>query len=93
MKKWISISVLSIVLLVGCSNNTNTTDNNEAPANTLPRDSEEIKNDSDRDFQGRDSNNRMEENIYRDNGETNNLNENPQTEIIEDINQENNVEK
>lgn len=55
-KKALPLLVLSGVLLVGCTNNDTIRDNNDTPMEDVRDDAREIKDDVERDFEGRDHN-------------------------------------
>ena len=99
-KKGLSLFVVAGVLLVGCTNNT-ATNNNETPAEDVRDNARHWENDVKRDIEdgnfddGHGNRDQTGANQTENNGnktEMNNDNKNHQVEIIEDLDRENHVE-
>ena len=106
-KKMLPLVVLSGILLVGCNNNGAVPNNNETPMEDIGDDARQWNNDVERNVEDRNNdngntnnngetngtNNGMNTDGNNTNGEnTNGIDNNPEVDIIEDLNRENDVE-
>ena len=85
-KKALPLIGLSGILLVGCNNNGDVPNNNETPMQDVREDTNQWQNNND---------GNVNDNGNNPNRDGNNLNENdnPQVEIIEDLNRKNDIQE
>ena len=86
-KKTLPLITLSAIMLVGCNNNGDVPNNNETPMQDVREDENQGQNNNDGNM------NDNENNSNQDGSNANENDENPQVEIIEDLNRENNVQE
>ena len=87
-KKALPLLFLSAILLVGCNNNGDVPNNNETPMPDVHEDENSRQNNNDGNMNGN-------ENNFNNDGSNINANddENPQVEIIEDLNRKNDIQE
>ena len=86
-KKTLPIIGLSAILLVACNNNGDVPNNNEIPMPDVHEDENQGQNNNNGNMS------RDENNLNQDGSHVNENDENPQVEIIEDLNRKNDIQE